>query len=79
MEITRNARPARTQADVKLWICRGCDVVHMSVGKTVLNFTRREFSDLATAVADIGAAQWLNTGKSISILDLVTTPSEAIH
>ena len=79
MEITRSARPARKQADVKLWICGGCDVVHMSVGKTVLNFDRREFTDFANAVTDINSAEWVNDGKAFSILDLVATPSEAIH
>ena len=79
MEITRSARPARKQADVKLWICGDCDVVHMSVGKTVLSFDRREFSDFANAITDISSAEWVNDGKAFSILDLVSTHSEAIH
>ena len=79
MEITRTARPARAQADVKLWICRGCDVVHMSVGKTVLSFDRPEFSDFANAVTDLTSAEWASNGKAFSILDLVATQSDAIH
>jgi hypothetical protein len=79
MEITRIARPARTQADVKLWICGGCDVVHMSVGKTVLSFDRREFSDFSNAVTDLSSAEWASNGKAFSILDLVATQSDAIH
>jgi len=79
MEITRTARPARTQADVKLWICGGCDVVHMSVGKTVLSFDRREFSDFSNAVTDLSSAEWASTGEAFSIVDLVATQSEAIH
>ena len=79
MEITRTARPARAQADVKLWICRGCDVVHMAVGKTVLSFDRHEFSDFANAVTDLTSAEWASNGKAFSILDLVATQSDAIH
>jgi len=79
MEITRTARPNRTQADVKLWICGGCDVVHMSVGKTVLSFDRHEFSEFASAVTDLSSAEWANRGTAFSILDLVATQSEAIH
>jgi hypothetical protein len=79
MEITRSARPTRSQADVKLWICGGCDVVHMSVGKTVLSFNRHEFSDFANSVADISTAEWPNSKTAFSILDLVAIPSEAIH
>jgi len=79
MEITRTARPVRTQADVKLWICGGCDVVHMSVGKTVLSFDRSEFSDFSNAVTDLSSAEWASNGKAFSIVDLVAIPSEAIH
>lgn len=79
MERTRSARPARTQADVKLWICCGCDVVHMSVGATVLSFDRHEFSDFANAVTDLSTAEWTRHPRTFSILDFVTTQSEAIH
>lgn len=79
MEITRSARPARRQAEVKLWICGGCDVVHMSVGKKVLSFSRSEFSDFANAVTDITSTEWASSGNAFSILDLVATQSEAIH
>ena len=79
MEITRTARPARRQADVKLWICGGCDVIHMSVGKAVLSFNRHEFSDFANAVTDINSDEWMNSGTAFSILDLIATQSEAIH
>lgn len=79
MEITRTARPARAQADVKLWVCGGCDVVHMSVGKTVLSFDRSEFSEFAEAVTDLRTAEWASNGKAFSIVDLVATQSEAIH
>ena len=79
MEITRTARPARAQADAKLWKCEGCDIVHMSVGKTVLSFDRREFSEFADAVADLSTVDWAGDGKAFSIVDLVATQSEAIH
>lgn len=58
MQITRTAKPAREIADVKLWHCRGCGVVHMSVGKAVLNFDRKEFADFAQAVVDINYSGW---------------------
>ena len=79
MEITRSARPARKQADVKLWICGGCDVVHMSVRKTVLSFDRHEFSDFANAVTDLSSAEWASSGEPFSILDPVATQSDAVH
>jgi len=79
MEITRKVRPARTQADVKLWMCGGCDVVHMSVGKTVLSFDQREFSDFANAVTEISAAEWTSKRNAFSILDLAAVQSDAIH
>jgi len=79
MEITGTARPARAQADVKLWICGGCDVVHMSVGKTVLSFDRREFSDFANAVADLSSTDWVNSGNAFSIVDLVAMQGDTVH
>lgn len=79
MEITRKVRPARTQADVKLWICGGCDVVHMSVGKTVLSFNQREFSVFANAVTELRGAEWASESGTFSILDLVAVQSDAIH
>lgn len=79
MEITRKVRPARTRADVKLWICGGCDVVHMSVGKAVLSFNQREFSDFANTVAELSGAEWASKSSKFSILDLVSIQSDAIH
>lgn len=79
MEITRTARPARTQADVKLWICNGCEVVHMTVGKTVLSFDRREFSDFANAVSDISSSDWVDSGNAFSIVDLIAMHADTIH
>jgi hypothetical protein len=51
----------------------------MSVGKTVLSFDRREFSDFSNAVTDLSSAEWASNGKAFSILDLVATQSDAIH
>ena len=79
MEITRTARPERKKADVKLWLCGGCDVVHMSVGKAVLNFDRREFSEFANAISDLSSAEWARSGEAFSIIDLVATQSDAVH
>jgi len=79
MEITRTARPLGKKADLKLWICQGCDVVHMSVGRNVLSFNRHEFSDLANAVGDLCSAEWAKDIRAFSILDLAAMQSEAIH
>ncbi|MGD9587345.1 MAG: hypothetical protein AB7Q37_09020 [Pyrinomonadaceae bacterium] len=70
MEITRTARPLRKRAEVRLWICGACDVVHMSADKSVLSFDRSEFSELANAVGDLYSAEWVQNGKALSILDL---------
>ena len=79
MEIMRTAWPERGRSNVKLWLCGGCDVVHMAVGKTVLNFDREQFSEFAEAVADIGSAAWFHRGQEFSIVDLVREESEAVH
>jgi hypothetical protein len=80
MEIARTAKPVREMADVKLWHCCGCGVVHMSVGKMLLNFNHEEFSDFADAVIDISTTGWLHGGREYSIIDLIATEDEAgIH
>lgn len=76
MQITRMARPIKEKADVRMWHCGGCGVVHMSVGKMVLNFNKQEFSDLADAVADLSVTGWLSDEKAFSIIDLVATEDE---
>jgi hypothetical protein len=73
MEIVRSARPMREMADVKMWHCGGCRVVHMAVKDIVLNFTREEFAKFTEAVVDITYSGWeAETG----ILDLVEHDSE---
>lgn len=69
MEIIRTAKPDKRIADVRVWHCGGCSVVHMAVGKMVLNFTRDEFAEFADAVVDINTAGW-GGGGNYSILDL---------
>lgn len=69
MRITRTAKPPRKLADVKLWHCTGCAVVHMSVKDMVLNFTREEFSAFSDAVVDIECTSWPVTEGRV-LLDL---------
>lgn len=80
MEITRTANPVRNMADLKLWHCAGCGVVHMSVGKMLLNFNREEFADFTDAVVETSTAGWPQDGRAYSIIDLVATEDDAdIH
>lgn len=67
MEITRRVRPARNMADVKIWHCSGCGVVHMSVKDMILNFGREEFPAFTEAVVDINYSGW---NSEHSIIDL---------
>jgi len=69
MEITRNVKPSREMADVKLWYCAGCSVVHMSVKEMVLNFTREEFATFTESVVEINYSGW-QPADPFSILDL---------
>lgn len=67
MEITRTARPARQMADVKIWHCSGCGVVHMSVKDMILNFNREEFATFTGAVVDINYSGWHNDHAIIDL------------
>ncbi len=73
-------------ADLNVWHCPGCGVVHMSVGKTVVNFTREEFSKFADSVVDIQCSGWYRTGEEHSVIDLIsqsrdgeTVQNTAVH
>lgn len=74
MEITRTAKPVRNMQNVTVWHCRGCGVVHMSVGKMVLNFNRQEFADFTEAVVDINYSGW--PGRDGSVFDLMDHDAE---
>jgi hypothetical protein len=74
MDITRTAKPARNMENVNVWHCRGCGVVHMSVGKMVLNFTRNEFADFTEAVVDINYSGW--PVRDTSVFDLIDHDAE---
>ena len=67
MEITRRAK--RKMADVKIWQCRGCEVVHMAVGDMVLNFSREDFASFTEDVVAIHYKGW-DSDKN-SIIDLI--------
>ncbi len=69
MQITRTAKPVRNVANVHLWYCGGCRVVHMSIGKMVLNFSREEFVDFTDAVVDINYSTW--PARQHSVFDLI--------
>lgn len=69
MEITRNVKPTREAANVKLWYCAGCAVVHMSVKDTVVNFPRAEFAAFTESVVEINYSGWISTDP-FSIIDL---------
>ncbi len=74
MEIIRKAKPAREMADVKIWHCNGCGVVHMSVRDMVLNFTRDEFAVFSEAVVDINYSFW--DSAAASVIDQVEHDAE---
>ena len=70
MEITRAAKPLREMADVKLWHCAACGVVHMGVKGMVLNFSREDFTAFAEAVVDINyGGGWPSSGSVIDLID----------
>ena len=72
MEITRSVKPVQDMANVTVWHCRGCGVVHMSVGKMVLNFTRDEFANFTEAVVDINYCGWAMVSGEHSLIDLAS-------
>lgn len=75
MEIIRMAKPNREKADVKLWHCAGCGVVHMGVKGMVLNFSREDFAAFAEAVVDINyCGGWPSSG---SVIDLIEHDAES--
>lgn len=81
MEITRTVKPAAARSDVKMWHCNGCGVVHMSVGKKLLNLEREEVAGIMEAIVDLHAAEWpfslveLIADAKIPVLD----SGETIH
>lgn len=70
MQITRTAKPNKEMAEIKLWHCAGCGVVHMSVKGTALNFSREDFAAFTEAVVDINyCAGWHAPGSVIDRVD----------
>ena len=72
MEITRTAKPEKKMTDLNVWHCPGRGVVHMEIGKTVLNFSREEFAIFAESVVEIQCSGWVRTGEEHSIIDLIS-------
>ena len=54
-------------------------MVHMSVGKMVLNLGREEFAELTEAVVDLSTSGWLDGERSYSIIDLVASNDNTVH
>ena len=77
MEITRTAKPEKKMTDLNVWHCPGCGVVHMEIGKTVLNFSREEFAVFAESVVDIQCSGWSRTGEEHSIIDLISAKGDS--
>ena len=73
MEIIRTAKPEKKMADVNVWLCEGCGVVHMALDKTVVNFTREEFGKFTESVVDINYSGWLPGSGEHSIIDLASS------
>jgi hypothetical protein len=72
MEITRIAKISSNMANITVWHCGGCGVVHMSVGKMVLDFTREEFANFTESVVDVNYSGWAPVSREHSILDLAS-------
>lgn len=67
MQIDHLVRPKGANSDLRLWHCRDCGQVHMSVGKLMVNFRNDEFAEFAEAVMDVSASAWMDQdGKLIS-------------
>ena len=59
------------RSDLKIWHCRGCDEVHMTVGKReLISFDRDEFTGLARAVEELTWELRENGGRAFSVVDL---------
>jgi len=69
MEITRTAKPVKEMADVKLWYCVGCGVVHLSVKDAVLNFSREDFAAFTQTAVEINYSGW-EISDPYSLIDL---------
>ncbi len=70
MERIRTAKPVSKMENVKIWHCRGCEVVHMSVGKTMINFSRDDFAAFTESVVDINySGSWHASGSVIDLVD----------
>jgi hypothetical protein len=65
-------------AEVNIWHCRGCGVVHMAIGEKVVNFTRAEFAEFAGAVIDINYSGWSDIDMPLSLVSAVAE-SETVH
>lgn len=79
MEITRTAKPIKKTADLTVWHCSGCGVVHMSVGEMVVSFDRDEFAKFVETAVDIHYTGWSGQADGGSIIDLSAANSETLH
>lgn len=79
MEITRTAKPIKKTADLTVWHCGGCGVVHLSVGDKVVSFDRDEFTKFVETAVDIHYSGWSGQANGGSIIDLAAANSETLH
>ncbi len=79
MEITRTAKPITKKADITVWHCPRCEVVHMSVGEKIVSFNRDEFTKFVETAVDIQYSGWSVQANGGSIIDLVAANSETLH
>ena len=79
MEITRTAKPVKNSAELDVWHCPGCGVVHMSIGEKVVSFDRDEFAKFVETAVDIHYSGWPVNADGHSILDLAAVSSDTFH
>lgn len=83
MEITRMAKLSNSSANIAVWQCCGCGVVHMSVGKMVLDFTLEEFTRFTESVVDVNYSGWARVSPEHPVYDLglreLVEPGGRVH
>lgn len=50
---TRNGVSYHDKAEMNVWFCERCQVVHLKAGQTTVSLDREEFTDLTNAVMEI--------------------------
>lgn len=79
MQITRTAKPITRTADLTVWHCPGCGVVHMAVGEKIVSFNRAEFTKFLESAVDIHYSGWAGPADGISLIDLASANNGTLH